>query len=185
MALMRDAPAQSCPSTAERLVIGGANDVCGPPGTAAPAFRAGTLVLAASLAIAVALTMTRRSGVSRAGLGVLLLGAAVVAAPGARALLVDRADAPLRVGATASTVANLLGDLDGYVSEHHGCVAEIHDDCLACQPLLRFVVPRRVACARRDGRIDLAADTLASALPSPASRPCAVEQGALECGHTP
>jgi len=161
-------------------VVGGANDVCGAPGTASLAVHAATLALGAALGIAFALSLAGHLRVSRRRVALCVLAAGLVAAPGAHALLVDRADAPLRVSATATAIANLLGELDSFTVRHHGCVAEIHDDCVACQPLFRFVLPQRTACATGDGRIDVAKGVFASTS-SARAQPCAIHGATLEC----
>lgn len=135
-----------------RLVVGGANDVCGPPGTATPAIHTATMALGASLAVAVALALVGRVRLSAGRAGLLVLLAALVAAPGAQALLVERADAPLRAKSTAKAIASLLDDMNALAVSRHGCVTVAPGDCAACQPLLRFVLPQRAACAHGDGR---------------------------------
>jgi hypothetical protein len=169
------------PSTAEQLVVGGANDVCGPPGTASPGLHAASLAFGAVVGVVFALALVGRVRVTRGRAAALVLAAALIAAPGARALLVDRADSPLHADATATAIATLLGDIDSYAAGHHGCVAEIHDDCVACQPLFRFVLPQRAPCAPGAGRIDVAKGVFASS--SPHGQPCSLHGDALECGE--
>ena len=171
-----------CPSTVDRLVVAGANDVCGAPDTASPGVHGATLALGIAVGVAFALALAGRLRVSRPRVALLVLTAVVVALPGAHALLVDRADAPLRASSTATAIGTLLGDFDAFAARHHGCIAEIHDDCVACQPLFRFVLPQRAPCARGDGRIDVAKGVFASMSPSQ-GQPCAVQGAALECGE--
>src|SRR5580704_15970576 len=45
------------PSTAEQLVVGGANDVCGPPGTASPGLHAASLGFGAVVGVVFALAL--------------------------------------------------------------------------------------------------------------------------------
>jgi hypothetical protein len=174
----------ACLSTVESLVVGGANDVCGPPDTASPGVHAATLALGAAMGLAFAMGLAGRLRVSRERVALFVLAAVLVAVPGARALLVDRADAPLRASGTATAIATLLGELDAFTAGRHGCIAEIHDDCVACQPLFRFVLPQRTPCAGGDGRIDVAKGVLANSSSSPA-RPCVVQGASLECGEPP
>jgi hypothetical protein len=133
-----------------RLVVGGANDVCGPPGSATPAVHAATLALGASLGVVVALALGGRVRLSARRAGLLVAIATLVAAPGAHALLVDRADAPLQASSTAKAIASLLDDMNDLAASRHGCVTEAPGDCVACQPLLRFVLPQRAPCAHGD-----------------------------------
>jgi hypothetical protein len=145
----------ACPSTVEALILGGANDVCGPPSGATPSVHAVTLALGAALGVAVAMALLGRARLSARRSRWLVLGAALVAAPGAHALLVDRADAPLRARSTATAIAGLLDDMSDLAASQRGCVGEIPGGCVACQPLLRFVLPERPPCPgapRDDGR---------------------------------
>jgi len=135
-----------------RLVLGGANDVCGPPGTATPALHAATLALGASLGVAVMLALVGRIRPSARRAGLLVLLAALVAAPGAHALLVDRADAPLQARSTAKAIASLVDAMNDLAVSRNGCATHAPGDCVACQPLLRFVLPQRAPCAHGDSR---------------------------------
>ena len=116
----------------------------------------GALVaLGAALGVAVAMALLGRARLSARRSRWLVLGAALVAAPGAHALLVDRADAPLRARSTATAIAGLLDDMSDLAASQRGCVGEIPGGCVACQPLLRFVLPERPPCPgapRDDGR---------------------------------
>jgi hypothetical protein len=169
----------ACPTTVEGLVVSGANDVCGPPATAPPDVHAVTLALGAVLGVTFALALAGKLRATRPRVAVLVGMAALAALPGARALLVDRADAPLRAKETGAAIADLIGDIDSFVAHHHGCVAQVHDDCLACQPLLRFVLPQKSPCARGEARIDVSRGAFAS---TGHAQPCAIQGDALECG---
>ena len=192
---MSNAADGSCPSTAEQLVVSGANGVCsvgwprGASGTNRPAAvalggaltAALTVTLTVTLIVAFAVALARRGGLSRGRAALLLLGVVAVAAPGAWAVLVDRGDAPFHGGAhaaeEAAKVTNLVGELTSFAQAHDECLEEIHNDCVACQPILRFVLPTRAVCTHRAGRIDLGADAL--------TRACVVRGDALECGGAP
>ncbi len=193
---MSNAADGSCPSTAEQLVVSGANGVCsvgwprGASGTTRPDAvlalgGALTAALTVTLIVAFAFALARRGGLSRGRAALLLLGVVAVAAPGEWAVLVDRGDAPFHGGThaadEAAKVTNLVGELSAFAQAHDECLEEVHNDCLACQPILRFVLPTRAVCTHRAGRIDLRADALATAL----TRACVVRGDALECGGAP
>lgn len=181
---MSKTPDGFCPSTAEELVVSGANAVCGvgrasgPDGADRPyAMLALDGALTVALTVGCALALARRGGLSRGRVALLLLGVAAVAAPGARAVWLDRADAPLRAGENAAKMTNLVGELTSFAQAHDGCLEEVHNDCVACQPVLRFVLPTRTVCMHRTGRIDLRGDALTAG--------CVLRGDALECGGAP
>jgi hypothetical protein len=107
----------------------------------------------------------------------VLLGAAIlVATPGLRAVWLERGDAPLHADASAKKVTALVDQIDAFASARNDCLAEVHNDCEACQPLMRFALPQRTTCAHPRGRIDLRSDALSSG--------CAVHGDTLECGNS-
>jgi hypothetical protein len=171
----------ACPSTAEQLLVHGANAVCGvPPGHDAR-YKAdhrseASLALSVSLAFAFAVALVHRRGLSRTRIAVLLLAAAAIAAPGLRAVWMDRADAPLRADASAKEVSTLVDQMDAFASARDECLEDVHNDCEECQPLVRFVLPVHAACAHRRGRIELRRDALTTG--------CTVRGDTLECGSS-
>jgi hypothetical protein len=105
---------------------------------------------------------------------VLLLAAAAIAAPGLRAVWVDRADAPMHAAATAKQVATLVDEMDAFASARNECLEEVRNDCEECQPLVRFVLPVHAACTHPRGRIELRRGALETG--------CTVHGDTLECG---
>jgi hypothetical protein len=170
-------PDPACPSTPGQLLIDGANAVCGVPPVAVHDHRSeAALALSGSLALAFGVVLVRRRGLSPARIGMLLLAAAAIAAPGLRAVWMDRADAPLRSDASSKEIATLVSEMDAFASARHECLAEIRNDCLECQPLVRFVLPVHTVCEHPAGRIELRPNALSSG--------CVVRGDTLECGSS-
>jgi len=168
----------TCPSTAQQVLVNGANAVCGVPAPhAARDDRSGiALGLSASLAIAFAFALMHRQGLSPKRIAILLLAAAAVAAPGLRAVWMDRADAPMHASETSKKVVALVDEMDTFASERGECLQEVRNECEECQPLVRFVLPVHTACAHPRGRIELRRNALATG--------CVVQGDTLECGST-
>ena len=172
----------ACPSNAEQVLVDGANAVCGVRGAHEVARDQLTrrsevaLGLSVSLALAFAYALIHRRGLSPRRIGILLLAAAAIAAPGLRAVWIDRADAPLNAAVTAKSVATLVDEMDAFAAARNECLQEVHNDCEACQPLVRFVIPTHAACAHPRGRIDLRPNALATG--------CIVRGDTLQCGST-
>jgi hypothetical protein len=160
-----------CAETAEAVVVDGANGACGPspspPLGAALAFAA----LVALVAALVALRPRRR--VAALVLGLALVGAA---APGMRALLGRRGDAPERAGATAAAVARLAAALDGFAARHGRCVEVVREAGDAATPIARLALAPRRSCAA-PAPIVLEAGALGGV--------CAEEGSGLRCGPRP
>jgi hypothetical protein len=160
------------------VLVHGANAVCGVPSKRDVRDHRPELALAlsVSLALAFAYALVHRRGVSPMRVAVLLIAAAAIAAPGLRAVWMDRADAPLRAEVTAKRVATLVDQMDAFAAERNECLEEVHNDCEACQPLVRFVLPTRTACAHRSGRIELRPNALTTG--------CTLHGNTLECGNS-
>ncbi len=174
---VRVSPDPACPSTPEELLIHGANAVCGVPAVAVHDHRSeAALALSGSLAMAFAFVLVRRRGLSPGRVAMLLLAAAAIAAPGLRAVWMDRGDAPLHADASANEVATLVNEMDAFASARHECLQAVHNDCVECQPLVRFVLPVHTSCAHPQGRIELRRDALTSG--------CVVRGDTLECGSS-
>src|SRR5580704_2391713 len=168
----------SCPSTPQQVLVHGANAVCGVP---APHYarddRSTTaLALSAVLAVAFAYALMHRQGLSPRRIAVLLLAAAAIAAPGLRAVWMDRADAPMHASETSKKVVALVDQMDTFASARNECLQEVRNDCEECQPLVRFVLPVHTACAHPRGRIELRRNALATG--------CVVLGDTLECGSS-
>ena len=168
----------ACPSTAQQLLVHGANAVCGVPTTHdVRSYRSAVaLGLSASLAIAFAYVLMHRQGLSPRRIALLLVAAAVIAAPGLRAVLMDRADAPMHAGETSKQVVALVDQMDSFAAQRNECLKEVRNDCEECQPLVRFVLPVHTACAHPQGRIELRRDALSTG--------CVVQGDTLECGSS-
>jgi hypothetical protein len=168
----------ACPSTAQQVLVHGANAVCGVPAPhdARDDRSAIALGLSASLAIAFAFALVHRQGLSPKRIAVLLLAAAAIAAPGLRAVWMDRADAPMHASETSKKVVALVDEMDTFASARNECLQEVRNDCEECQPLVRFVLPVHTACAHPRGRIELRRNALATG--------CVVLGDTLECGSS-
>jgi hypothetical protein len=168
----------ACPSTAEQVLVHGANAVCGvpEPHAAADHHTALALTLSLGVAIAFAYTLVRRRGLTARRVAVLVLVTAAIAAPGLRAVWLDRGDAPLRAQANAKQVASLVDAMDSFAADRDDCLEAVHNECVACQPLVRFVLPSRTSCAHPRGRIELGPDALDTG--------CTVRGETLECGRS-
>ena len=174
---MRVSVDPACPSTPEQLLVTGANSVCGVPAVAAHDHRSeAALALSGSLALAFGFVLVRRRGLSPARVAMLLLAATAIAAPGLRAVWMDRADAPLRSDSSSKEIATLVNEMDAFASARHECLEAVHNDCLECQPLVRFVLPVHTSCAHPQGRIELRRNALSSG--------CVVHGDTLECGSS-
>jgi hypothetical protein len=134
------------------------------------------LALSIALAVAFVFALLRRAHLSSARIAFFLIGTAALAAPGLWAVWIDRGDAPLHADANAKRVATLVDQMDAFASARNDCLVEVHNDCEACQPLVRFVLPVRAACAHPRGRIEIRPDALATG--------CTVRGDTLECGST-
>jgi hypothetical protein len=134
------------------------------------------LALSGTLALAFGFTLMRRRGLSPARIAMLLLAAVAIATPGLRAVWMDRADAPLRTDPSEKEIATLVSEMDAFASARHECLQEVRNDCLECQPIVRFVLPVRTSCAHPEGRIELRPNALASG--------CVVHGDTLECGSS-
>jgi hypothetical protein len=158
------------------LLVHGANAVCGVPSARDTMTRRSEIALglSASLAVVFAYAIVQRRGLSPGRIAMLLVAAAAIAAPGLRAVWLDRADAPLHASATAKQVATLVDEMDAFASARDDCLQEVHNDCEECQPLVRFVLPTHAVCAHPHGRIDLRRNALATG--------CTVRGDTLECG---
>ncbi|HEX3772727.1 MAG TPA: hypothetical protein VHV30_17730 [Polyangiaceae bacterium] len=178
---MRPLSDPACPSSAEQLLVDGANAVCGVR-DAGEAARASTLRAKAALGLSVALgiafawALVQRRGVSPVRMAVLLVAAALIAMPGLRAVWVDRGDAPLKAEVPAKKVTALVSQIDAFASARNDCLQEVRNDCVACQPLVRFALPVHTSCAHPRGRIELRSDALSSG--------CVVHGDTLECGSS-
>jgi hypothetical protein len=178
---VRPLPDPSCPSTPEQLLLTGANAVCGVPAPrnaiATSTFRTeAALGLSVALGLAFAWALVQRRGLSPTRLGILLVAAILIATPGLRAVWLERGDAPLHADASAKKVATLVGEIDAFASARDDCLQEVRNDCLACQPLMRFALPVHTSCAHPRGRIELRPDALSSG--------CTVRGDTLECGSS-
>jgi hypothetical protein len=179
---VRPSPDPACPSTPEQVLVDGANAVCGVRGVHEAARdqvnrKSGVaLGLSVTLAVAFAYALVHRRGLSPRRIAVLLLAAAAIAAPGLRAVWIDRADAPLNAAVTAKRVATLVDEMDAFAAARNECLQEVHNDCEACQPLVRFVLPTHAACAHPRGRIDLRPNALDTG--------CTVRGDTLQCGSS-
>jgi hypothetical protein len=170
-------PDPACPSTSEELLIHGANAVCGVPVRPVHDRRSeAALALSGALALAFGFALVRRRGLSPTRVGILLLAACAVAGPGLRAVLVDRADAPLREARSTQEITTLVSAMDAFASARHDCIQEVRNDCLECQPMVRFVLPDHASCAHPRGRIELRRNALAAG--------CVVHGDTLECGSS-
>ena len=134
------------------------------------------LALSASLAVAFAYALMHRRGLTPKRIAVLFLAAAAIAAPGLRAVWMDRADAPMRASETSKKVVALVDEMDTFASARNECLQEVRNDCEECQPLVRFVLPVHTACAHPRGRIELRRNALATG--------CVVLGDTLECGSS-
>jgi hypothetical protein len=134
------------------------------------------LVLSGVLALAFAFALMRRGGLSSRRIAILLVAACAVSAPGFRAVLVDRADAPLHADGSAKEIDTLVSEMDAFAAARHDCIQEVHNDCLECQPMVRFVLPVQSSCAHPRGRIELRRNALATG--------CVVRGDTLECGSS-
>ena len=154
----------------------GANAVCGVPAAhdVAGIASGAALALSGSLALAFAYALAQRRRPSSTRMAMLLLAAAAIAAPGLRAVSMDRADAPLRADDTSKRVTALVDEMDDFASKRNECLQEVRNDCEACQPLVRFVLPLHTACAHPQGRIELWRNALTTG--------CVVRGDTLECG---
>jgi hypothetical protein len=168
----------ACPSTAEQVLVNGANAVCGVPAAhdARDHRTATALALSASLAVAFAYALLHRQGLSPKRIAILLLAATAIAAPGLRAVWMDRADAPMHATETSKRVVALVDEMDTFASARNECLQEVRNNCVECQPLVRFVLPVRTTCAHPRGRIDLRPNALETG--------CVVEGDTLECGSS-
>lgn len=168
----------ACPSTAQQVLVHGANAVCGVPAPHDARSDRSTIALAmsASLAIAFAYALMHRQGLSAKRIGVLLIAAAAIAAPGLRAVWMDRADAPLHARETSKQVVALVDQMDTFAAQRNECLQEVRNACEECQPLVRFVLPIHTACAHPRGRIDLRRNALSTG--------CVVQGDTLECGSS-
>jgi hypothetical protein len=168
----------SCPSTAQQVLVHGANAVCGVPAphSARDDRSATALALSASLAVAFAYALVHRQGLSPKRIAILLLAAAAIAAPGLRAVWMDRADAPMHASETSKKVVALVDEMDTFAAARNECLQSVRNDCEECQPLVRFVLPVHTACAHPRGRIELRRDALATG--------CVVQGDTLECGNS-
>ena len=174
--VVRAPPDPSCPSNAEQVLVHGANAVCGVPAAhdVAGIASGAALALSGSLALAFAYALAQRRRPSSTRMAMLLLAAAAIAAPGLRAVWMDRADAPLRADDTSKRVTALVDEMDDFASKRNECLQEVRNDCEACQPLVRFVLPLHTACAHPQGRIELWRNALTTG--------CVVRGDTLECG---
>jgi hypothetical protein len=168
----------SCPTTAEQLLVHGANAVCGVPAVSEGAGLRTKAALGLSVALGLAFgwALMHRRGMSPTRMAVLLVAAVLIATPGLRAVWLERADAPLHAEASAKKVTALVDEIDAFASARDDCLQEVHNDCEACQPLMRFALPVRTTCAHPRGRIELRSDALSSG--------CAVHGDTLECGSS-
>lgn len=132
-----------CAESAEGVVVDGANGACGPPPR--PGVGAVAAFLAV-LAVAAAIVALR----PRRGVAALVLALAIggAAAPGMRALLETRGDAPERAGSTAATIARLAGALDGFAARHGRCVEVVREAGDAATPIARLALAPRRSCAQ-------------------------------------
>jgi hypothetical protein len=170
-----------CPTSAEQLLLDGANAVCGVRDTGEAArtstFRAkAALGLSVALGVAFAWALLQRRGVSPTRIAVLLVAAVLIAMPGLRAVWIDRGDAPLRAEVPAKKVTALVSQIDAFASARDECLQEVRNDCVACQPLMRFALPVHTTCAHPRGRIELRRDALSSG--------CVLHGDTLECGSS-
>lgn len=182
---VRPPPDPACPSTAEQVLVHGANAVCGVPASRDAHHadrgildcRSGVaLALSVSLALAFAYALVHRRGMTPPRIAVLLLAAAAMAAPGLRAVWVNRADAPMHAAATAKQVATLVDEMDAFASANNECLQEVRNDCEECQPIVRFVLPVHAVCSHPKGRIELRRNALETG--------CTVHGDTLECGRS-
>lgn len=165
-----------CLGTPESVVIDGANSICG-------ASRRGRTPSLAEWGISVAFLIGiaalvhfrrgRKATIQRLAMG--LLGVASLGAcSGYWALTFERADAPGRRAGLAAAVARILGPVEAFARARSHCVAT-RNECVECEPILRFVTPRRQACPRELGKIDLGRDAMSSG--------CTVHGDDLDCGR--
>jgi hypothetical protein len=175
---VRPLPDPSCPSTAEQLLLHGANAVCGVPEVAEGAsFRTkAALGLSVALGLAFGWALIQRRGVSPTRMAILLVAGVLVATPGLRAVWLERGDAPLRADTSTKKVSTLVNEIDAFASARNECLEEVHNDCVACQPLMRFALPMHTTCTHPRGRIELRSDALSSG--------CVVRGDTLECGSS-
>jgi hypothetical protein len=136
-----------CLDTPSRLVLDGANGVCGrPPSVSERLPTAGVTTTLVLVGLVVARSFARRERVRRV-FGFALLGAVLAAAvPPAISLFRDRADAPAHAMQTADAVARLVHDVDAFVRKHGGCARVDHAACEACFPIVRFALPAPGRC---------------------------------------
>jgi hypothetical protein len=155
-----------CATTAEAVLIHGANGTCeegrhdGDLGIAIAA------VLAVAVIVAVVLARAPRYA------GRILLGTALLTAlPGAYALAFVRADRPTARATTAIEAMRLSEAMRAFVDEH-GCARVTVDRCESCLPAARLALTGRTC---EDGaRIELHRDALA--------RGCTRDGDRLVCG---
>lgn len=161
--------------TTDAILIDGANSTCGasrPEQTPA----AVSWSAACAFGLAIVLLLQFRSWKKQWGrweVAGLLAVAASAAAPGFWALAFKRADAPSRRVDTSRAIAAVLDPLNAFASTHHLCV-RVLNECVACEPILRFAIPRRFACAHEEGSVSLR--------PNAISTGCRVHDDVLDCG---
>jgi hypothetical protein len=159
------------------VLVHGANAVCGVPAPRSDGAGHIAIVLSVLVALGFAWALTARRGSSPGRVALLLAAAVLIAAPGLRAVWVDRADAPLRAAAGAQQVGALVNELDGFAHAHRDCLEAVENDCEECQPIVRFVLPVHTTCARPEGRIVLRSDALGNG--------CVASGDTLICGRAP
>lgn len=142
-------------ATPESIVLDGANGVLAEPRQHFPHGLAFTVV---ALLVLVGAWAWLRPGARRAGLAVLLL---VAAAPGLVGVLVLRADAPLRRGELARTVATAVATLETN-APWPGPVAVVREEDDVRFPLGRYAVPSRPAPASPTVELELVGTKLAT-----------------------
>jgi hypothetical protein len=163
-----------CLETATTVLVDGANGVCHAPRPGAP--PCDRLLLGAEIALALAVVIVAPWPLPRRRLALAFVAAVAAAAtlPGLSAIATTRADAPLNAVATVAPMRSLAASLDRFARAHPRCVRVVRNDCIACEPIVRFALPVRGHCTGAWGLVTLGPDALEAR--------CAVSRDALVCG---
>jgi hypothetical protein len=145
-----------CLVTPEALVIDGANGLCAQARLGPRAVWSGPIVAA----LVVALVVVLLAGRGRRAAGVLLGLVTAAVVPGWWAQLAVRADRPLAFIDSAQPVRRLTESIEQFV-EGAPCVDVQRNDCVACEPIVRFATAGLRRCPAEPARaLLLEADAL-------------------------
>ena len=164
--LVKGPGAGLCDGDTTALVLDGANAIC----DRAPTSLAEVTTLVAALVFAAVWMFAPVRWRRRA----VLVGCGL-SLPGLVALAFQRGDAPARVADASAPIARLEGAVRHH-AQAHGCAVVEHNDCEACQPVVRLALAHAGPC-ESGATVSLGADAL--------GRECLAHGRRLTCGARP